>query len=172
MRTRCLSTSKRTRNRAREVARAKKVPTIEERNHAKDLGLQRKYGITLARQNEIRAEQDNRCKICRVEFTADNVPCTDHFHFRIATKKLGKHNWQAIGMDERGPLYAIVIAWNQTQWAAREAMRKLMGPGSVRGLLCRKCNRGLGYIERFFDAARHPENLLPVLEYFRNRLTR
>jgi hypothetical protein len=150
----------------------RKARTAEEKDRTKDKRLRRQYGITLAQQNEIRQQQNNRCKTCGVEFTTDNPPNTDHFHYKIETQKLGKHNWQAAGIDERGMMHAIVIAWNPTQWAAKEAMKKLMGPGSVRGLLCRKCNRGLGYIERFFNAARHPENLLPVIEYLRNRLTR
>lgn len=150
---------------------ARKARTVEEKDRAKDLRLQRKYGITLARQNEIRAEQDNRCKICRVEFTEMNPPNTDHFHFKIQTRKLCKKNWEGIGTDERGVISAISVVWNPTQAAAREAIRRLFAPHSIRGLLCRKCNRGLGYIERFFDGARHPENLLPVIEYFRNRLT-
>lgn len=148
----------------------KKPLTPEARARAKDLGLQRKYGITLARQNEIKHEQENRCKICRVEFTAENPACTDHFHYKIKTQKFGKHNWHAMSMDERGPISAISSVCNPTKEAAIIDMRKIMSPRCVRGLLCRKCNRGLGYIERFFDAARHPENLLPVLEYFRARL--
>jgi hypothetical protein len=145
--------------------------TQAQKDRAKDLSLQRKYGITLIRQNEIRAEQNNRCKTCGVEFTAENPACTDHFHFRITTRKLGKKNWEAVSMDERGVVSAIVISGRLTQKAARADMRGVMVPRSVRGLLCRKCNRGLGYIERFFDAARHPENLLPVIEYLKSRLT-
>lgn len=144
---------------------ARKARTAEEKERSKDLRLQRKYGITLARQNEIRAEQSNRCKTCQVEFTDTNPPCTDHFHFRVVAEKFGKKNWRATGIDERGLLFAIISPSYPTKQIAVDAIKKIMAPRSVRGLLCRKCNRGLGYIERFFDAARHPENLLPVVEY-------
>jgi predicted lipoprotein with Yx(FWY)xxD motif len=153
------------------MASSEEATTTEKRDRAKDKRLQTKYGITLARQNELRAEQDNRCKICRVEFTAENPPCTDHFHYKIITRKLGKKNWSAYGYDE-GVIVAMSTAWSPTKQAAVAGMKILMGPGSVRGLLCRKCNRGLGYIERFFNAARRPENLTPVQEYFRSRFTK
>jgi hypothetical protein len=152
--------------------KAKKILTVEQRDRIKDKRLQKQYGISLARQNEMRLEQNNKCKTCQVEFTADNPPNTDHFHYKIHTRKLGKKNWEAVGVDERGLPCAIVTAWSPTKAAAVAGMKKLMGPGSVRGLLCRKCNRGLGYLERFFNAARQPENLLPVIEYFRARLNR
>ena len=151
------------------MARAKKIPTVEERNRAKDLRLQRKYGITLARQDEIRREQDNRCKICRTEFTVDNPPCTDHFHYRITATKLEFKNWHVTGANETVQSAMTSMGYS-TKKAAVTAMRLLLAPKSIRGLLCRKCNRGLGYLERFFDAARHPENLLPVLDYLQKRL--
>ena len=152
------------------MARAKKVLTVEARDRAKDKRLQSKYGITLARQNEIRAEQNNQCKTCKVDFTAENPPCTDHFHFKVDAHKFGKHKWHAYSMDERGPVSAISSGIHSTKAAAVAEMKRIMAPRSVRGLLCRKCNRGLGYIERFFNAARRPENLLPVIEYLSARL--
>lgn len=148
---------------------AKKPLSPEARDRAKDKRLQSKYGITLAKQDELRARQENKCKICGGEFTPDNPACTDHFHFKVYTQKLGKKNWQAVGVDERGMKFAITTAWSPTKQAAIDGMKKLMAPKSVRGLLCRKCNRGLGYIERFFDSARRPETLTPVMDYFNAR---
>jgi hypothetical protein len=153
------------------MAKTKKIATPEAKDRAKDKRLQSKYGITLARQNELRAEQNNRCKICRVEFTSENPPCTDHFHYQITARKLGPKNWQVTGCCETIQS-AISSACHPTKVAAVTAMKKSMAPRAVRGLLCRKCNRGLGYIERFFNAARRPENLVPVLEYFRSRVSK
>lgn len=156
---------------------ARKARTAAQKDHTKDLRLQRRYGITLARQNKIRAEQDNRCKICRVEFAEDNPPNTDHYHFKIVAKRSLYGNpgpkqifygWTACGVLEDGQ---TCVMWGKTKAVAISQVRTELAPRSIRGLLCRKCNRGLGYIERFFDGARHPENLLPVLEYFRNSLT-
>lgn len=149
-----------------------------QKDRAKDLGLQRKYGITLARQNEIRAEQNNRCKICGVEFTAQNPPCTDHLHFKIKVfrhigtafmDRLPKGGWDASAFDERERV--ICVRWAKTQIAARAEVKQAMMPWSIRGLLCRRCNRGLGYVERYFNATRHPENLFPIIEYLKSRLT-
>ena len=176
MRTRCLSTSKRTRRRARKVARSKKAASPEARERAKDKRLQSKYGITLARQNELRVNQNDQCKICLVLFTQENPPCTDHLHFKIIARRTEaraliaiRAKWQAWIYNEAG--HVLFNRYARTKTAAIAAVRNSAKEWSVRGLLCRRCNRGLGYIERFFDAARRPEHLVPVIEYFKSRLT-
>jgi hypothetical protein len=142
-----------------------------QKERAKDKRLQREYGINLAEFERRRTEQNNQCKICHVIFDDVNLPCVDHFHYKVQVQRSrnGPYKWEAQGFAERGPV-SIECAQASTKSAAIAAVRARMQAWSVRGLLCRKCNRGLGYIERFFDAARHPNRLLPVLEYFRARL--
>jgi hypothetical protein len=77
--------------------------------------------------------------------------------------------WKANAHDERGRI--ILVKYARTQAQARKDVKSEMMSWSVRGILCGKCNYGLGCVERFFDAAAHPENLLPVIEYLKNRLT-
>ena len=143
----------------------RKILTEAQKDAIKDKRLQKKYGITLARQNEMRQEQDNKCKICRSEFTQDNPACTDHFHYKVRAEKISKGVWTATAYSEKESLCAMGL----TKVGAVNSVKSLMAPRSVRGLLCRKCNRGLGYIERFFDSARRPETLVPVMEYFQAR---
>lgn len=83
--------------------------------------------------------------------------------------RLPTGGWDAAGFDELGNVK--VVRWAKTKARAIAAVKEALMPWSIRGLLCFKCNKGLGCIERFFDAAAHPENLLPVIEYLRIRLT-
>ena len=144
----------------------RKVPTEAQKNAAKDKRLQKKYGITLAQQNEMRDKQDNRCKICGVPFSADIPACTDHFHFKVRSVKLAKGYWKAVAFMEKESFSAS----GTTKKESVENVRFIVTPSSVRGLLCIRCNRGLGYLERFFDAASHPDNLIPVMNYLWARL--
>lgn len=150
---------------------ARKARTDAEKEHDKDKRLQRKFGITLANQNERRRQQANRCKLCNMIFDAEHPPCTDHYHFKIQTRRESgsdaTNKWEAIGFDENG---FPENHYARTKAAAIAAVKHSMMPTSIRGLLCRNCNRGLGYIERFFNAAQHPENLVPVMAYFQARI--
>jgi hypothetical protein len=76
--------------------------------------------------------------------------------------------WYAFGFNESRA--AICEKHAKTKAAAIAAVKKEMMPWAVRGILCGKCNYGLGMVERFFDAAAHPENLIHVIEYLQNRL--
>jgi hypothetical protein len=157
------------------MAGAKAPATPEERLRAKDLGLQRKFGITLAEREERARQQNNLCKICGGPLDAHGYPCIDHFHFKVKTFRHDPtilpapgFKWYGQAYDERGRV--ICVRYARTQAAAHKEVKQVMMRWSIRGILCGKCNYGLGYIERFFDAAAHPENLLPVIEYLRARL--
>jgi hypothetical protein len=76
--------------------------------------------------------------------------------------------WCAEAHNERG--FVICTKYSRTQTNARTDAKQAVRQWAVRGILCGKCNYGLGMVERFFDAAAHPENLLPVIDYLSARL--
>ena len=154
------------------MSRAKKVLTDEEKKRAQDKRLKRTYNISLADRDERIRQQAGKCKICGGPL---DPPCVDHFHFytlaerNTSTALLALDlKWRASTFNERREL--LFTHHGFTKKTTIASVKRWTLPWSVRGILCSKCNRGLGYIERFFDAARIPENLLPVLSYLRARL--
>jgi hypothetical protein len=159
------------------MAKTKKIATPEEKARAKDKRLQSKYGISLAERDARAAEQNHKCKICGGPLDAYGPPNVDHFHFytnavRVVEPDLLalKLKWRAFAYDESRQV--VFDRYAATKDAALASVKEAAKPWSVRGLLCFKCNRGLGSIEKFFDAARHPEHLNPVRDYLQDRLNK
>ena len=144
-----------------------------EKDRAANQRLQHKYGITLADRDERIRQQDNKCKICSGPL---DPPCTDHFHFKIRTIRCKSDSdlstinlkWAATSYDECGR--AIFTKFARTKTVAIVDVKKETMPWSIRALLCRHCNRALGMLERWYDAARHPENVEAALNYLKSRL--
>jgi hypothetical protein len=157
------------------MAKTKKIATPEAKDRAKDKRLQSKYGITLAERDARSIEQNHKCKICGGPLDAYGPPHVDHFHFYIDTVRETDPiliainlKWRSTAFDEQS--HQVFVRHAKTKEMARADAKAAAMPWSVRGLLCFKCNRGLGSIEKFFDAARHPEHLNPVRDYLQARI--
>ena len=148
------------------------VRSESQKTRDKDRRLQSKYHITLADRDERARQQDNKCKICGGPL---NPPCIDHFHFTIKAWRNTDSGLLSVGLkwyaetyDERGQ--AVNGKHARTKETAIADVKYDTMKWSIRGLLCRYCNRRMGMIERWFDASRHPDNVLPYLKYLRDRL--
>lgn len=145
--------------------------TAAQKDRASDLRLQRKYGITLANRCAREAEQGEKCAICGGPL---DPPCVDHFHYRVSTCRVdgmaGGIKWNAQSIDEAGE--CVFMRFGTTKVGAIAAVREATASWSIRGILCRTCNRGLGYVERWFNAARNPEILQAIHLYLAVRLPR
>lgn len=149
-----------------------KARTDAQKERAKDLGIQRRFGgFTLADRTKLLHEQGDKCAICGGPC---DPPVIDHFHFKVEaarnfdTALMVQNGWRAVSFDECGQVKYVVTA--ETKAAAIREVKATTIREMIRGILCVKCNYGLGCVEKFFDAARHPENLVPVQFYLSRRL--
>lgn len=141
-------------------------PEIEaaKKERDRDKRYRKAYRITLDTYNKIGDAQHWRCGVCgrhQSEFTVSmNV---DHEHFKIVLERDPNGGWMArTHLRFRN---ADLVEWGKTQSAAKENLKDMALPLSIRGLLCpgryTGCNRLMGRID-------DPVWLENVLAYLKN----
>lgn len=122
----------------------------EEKERARDRRYRKAYRITLDTYNKIGDAQSWRCGGCGKH--ADDFKINmnvDHEHFSITLKRNPLGGWFAsTHIRFRN---ADLSYWGKTQKAAREALKNIALPLSIRGLLCpgryKGCNRRMGRLD-------------------------
>jgi len=110
------------------------------------------YGTTLARYNEMDAEQGHRCKCCGQVPTGKPLH-VDHCH-KIAKLKI------KVRLEIDGVWRAVVVSFGQwfeatSRSEARELAHRWLLAKSVRGLLCWRCNEGMRSFKNRPDVMRN-----------------
>src|SRR5882672_8447826 len=130
----------------------------------RDRYYQKKYGITLDRYNDMLAEYDGCCWICRRPPTRRRLAvdhCHKWKHVKIETflhKNLGQDIWEAYSSYQGIGRCVQKLKKN----LAIQTMRSILKTVSCRGLLCTHCNLGL---RKYAD---DPIRLTNAAEYLRN----
>jgi hypothetical protein len=135
-----------------------KHKTQKQLDHAYDLYLRRKYGITLATRSDMDKKQNYKCGICRRP-PKKNKLAVDHAHWiaklNIKSYKKG-HKWYA-----RVNEFPEIKYKDRVRGKAIKAAKLHLLRLSVRGLLCWSCNTG---IRKYFDDA---DALLSAAKYLK-----
>src|SRR6185312_1853382 len=127
--------------------------------------LEKKYGITEAEYAQMLSDQDGRCRICGAEPKKRRL-CVDHDHYveklHVYTRfNFTKGLWEAQAYFEaRCAVTASSKAKKEAVAAAKQYLKKL----SVRGLLCFRCNKGLGMFTKA-RAKNEPDRLEKAVAY-------
>ena len=122
----------------------------EEKERARDKRYRKAYRITLDTYNKIGDAQSWRCGGCGKHADDFKVSLNvDHEHFTITLGRDPVRGWHASTHIRFRD--ADLVRWGKTQKAAREALKDIALPLSIRGLLCpgryTGCNRLMGRID-------------------------
>ena len=122
----------------------------EEKERTRDKRYRKTYRITLDTYNKIGDAQGWRCGGCGKHADEFKVSMNvDHEHFTITLKRNPLGGWFASTHIRFRD--ADLSCWGKTQRAAREALKDIALPLSIRGLLCpgryKGCNRRMGRLD-------------------------
>jgi hypothetical protein len=151
-----------------------KARTAAQKERTIDLRIQSDFGgFTLADRTKLCESQNNKCAICGGALIP--YPIIDHFHFKVEAHRYlditsnELAGWEAYAIDESGHREYWRRAKTKEQAiknVKHDAIRVF-----IRGILCVRCNRGLGMIERFFPGvAQNPRKLFEIYNYLGKRL--
>lgn len=129
-----------------------KEKTAEQKERERDKRLRKAYRIGLDTRNEISTVQEHKCGICgRPESDFTTPLQVDHEHFRVEVFRgtaLDADKWVARATFKDGRWVTVM---GPTQKIAKERVRNIALPMSIRGLLCpgryTGCNRLLGRVD-------------------------
>lgn len=127
----------------------------DQRNRERDKRLQKTYRITLERYNQILLAQGGKCAICGRRASDFSISLNvDHEHFKIHVRRTAGEGFALLAPNERWYAYGEVAGksyevFTRTKEEAVTALKNVMLPASVRGLLCpgrhgTGCNTKLG----------------------------
>ena len=128
--------------------------------------LEKKYGITEAEYAQMLSDQDGRCRICGAEPKKRRL-CVDHDHYVEKLPVLFLFDFKRDAWAAQayfGATLLVSATGYRDKKSAIDAVKRHLKKLSVRGLLCFRCNKGLG----MFTKARsknEPDRLEKAVAY-------